>query len=78
VDRSASPLHGSSALGGFSAAGILALDMNWHKCSNSNKRTGRVVTASLGGNEVMLVIVIAVVLCSAYLLWQIWEADLVD
>ena len=52
--------------------------MNWHKCSNSNKRTGRVVTASLGGNEVMLVIVIAVVLCSAYLLWQIWEADLVD
>jgi len=26
----------------------------------------------------MLVIVIAVVLCSAYLLWQIWEADLVE
>jgi len=25
-----------------------------------------------------LVIAIAVVLCSAYLLWQIWEADLVD
>jgi hypothetical protein len=27
---------------------------------------------------VMLVVVIAVVLCAAYLLWQIWEADLVD
>jgi len=26
----------------------------------------------------MLVVVIAVVLCAAYLLWQIWEADLVD
>ncbi len=25
-----------------------------------------------------LVIAIAVVLCAAYLLWQIWEADLVD
>jgi len=25
-----------------------------------------------------LVIAIAVVLCSAYLLWQIWEADLID
>ena len=32
-----------------------------------------------GGNLVgALVIAIAVVLCSAYLLWQIWEADLVD
>jgi hypothetical protein len=26
----------------------------------------------------MLVIAIAVVICSAYLLWQIWEADLVE
>jgi len=25
-----------------------------------------------------LVITIAVVLCAAYLLWQVWEADLVD
>jgi len=25
-----------------------------------------------------LVIAIAVVLCAAYLLWQLWEADLVD
>jgi hypothetical protein len=25
-----------------------------------------------------LVIAIAVVLCAAYLLWQIWEADLAD
>ena len=25
-----------------------------------------------------LIIAIAVVLCAAYLLWQIWEADLVD
>jgi len=25
-----------------------------------------------------LLITIAVVLCAAYLLWQIWEADLVD
>jgi hypothetical protein len=26
----------------------------------------------------MLVIAIAVLLCSAYLLWQLWEADLVE
>jgi hypothetical protein len=26
----------------------------------------------------IVVIVIAVVLCSAYLLWQTWEGDLVD
>jgi hypothetical protein len=25
-----------------------------------------------------LVITIAVILCAAYLLWQVWEADLVD
>ncbi len=25
-----------------------------------------------------LILTIAVVLCAAYLLWQIWEADLVD
>jgi hypothetical protein len=25
-----------------------------------------------------LVIAIAVVICAAYLLWQLWEADLVD
>jgi hypothetical protein len=25
-----------------------------------------------------LVITIAVVICAAYLLWQVWEADLVD
>jgi hypothetical protein len=25
-----------------------------------------------------LVITIAVVLCAAYLLWQVWEADLLD
>lgn len=25
-----------------------------------------------------LVITVAVVLCAAYLLWQIWEADLLD
>lgn len=25
-----------------------------------------------------IVIAVAVVLCAAYLLWQIWEADLVD
>ena len=27
---------------------------------------------------VMLFVAIAVVLCAAYLLWQIWEADLAD
>jgi len=25
-----------------------------------------------------LVLTIAVVLCAAYLLWQVWEADMVD
>ena len=25
-----------------------------------------------------VVIAIAVVLCAAYLLWQVWEADLID
>jgi len=25
-----------------------------------------------------LVITVAVVICAAYLLWQVWEADLVD
>lgn len=25
-----------------------------------------------------IVIIVAVVLCAAYLLWQAWEADLVD
>jgi len=25
-----------------------------------------------------VIIAVAVVLCAAYLLWQIWEADLVD
>jgi hypothetical protein len=33
---------------------------------------------SAKGDLVMLVVVVAVVLCTAYLLWQIWEADLVD
>ena len=26
----------------------------------------------------VLVIAVSVVLCAAYLLWQLWEADLVD
>lgn len=26
----------------------------------------------------MLIVAVAVVLCAAYLLWQIWEADLLD
>jgi hypothetical protein len=25
-----------------------------------------------------IVIAVAVLLCSAYLLWQVWEADLID
>jgi hypothetical protein len=25
-----------------------------------------------------LIVAVAVVICAAYLLWQIWEADLVD
>jgi hypothetical protein len=28
--------------------------------------------------DIMLFVAIAVVLCSAFLLWQLWEADLAD
>ncbi|HXH20689.1 MAG TPA: hypothetical protein VNN10_01580 [Dehalococcoidia bacterium] len=47
------------------------LDTAWYKCSNCEQ--------TYWPREVaMLVIAVAVLICTAYLLWQIWEADLAE
>ena len=51
----------------------MVLDIQQHACSNA-------YLEHLYWRRYMAIVVlaIAVVLCSAYLLWQIWEADLVE